>query len=92
VPERRSHHGRFTAYDVWCVGLSPETFKDIGDDLTSYHALLQRSLQPHDVYDLKETKDGFLDEPTRRARGSRVMKKKVEYLLMDSGFVDLCDV
>jgi hypothetical protein len=82
VPERRSHHGRLTAYDVWCAGLSPETFRDIGDDLTSYHALLQRSLQPHDVYDLKKTKDGFLDEPMRRARGS--LRRRMEPLV-DTG-------
>ncbi|KAI0248394.1 hypothetical protein BJV78DRAFT_1354923 [Lactifluus subvellereus] len=78
VPERRNHDGRFTAYDIWCAGLSPETFKDIGGDLTSYQALLQRSLQPHDVYDLKETKDQYLDESTRNARGS--LRRRMEPL------------
>ncbi|KAI0255536.1 hypothetical protein BJV78DRAFT_1176571 [Lactifluus subvellereus] len=78
VPERRNHVGRFTAYDIWCPGLSPETFKDIGGDLTSYQTLLQRSLQPHDVYDLKETKDQYLDEATRSARGS--LRRRMEPL------------
>jgi hypothetical protein len=51
----------------------------IGDDLTSYYALLQRPLQPHDVYDLKETKNGFLDEPTKRARGG--LRRRMEPLV-----------
>ena len=78
VPEHRNHDGRFTAYDIWCAGLSPKTFKVIGGDLTSYQALLQRSLQPHDVYDLKETKGQYLDEATRSARGS--LRRRMEPL------------
>jgi len=38
-----THHGRddpFTAFDVWCAGLSPATFKDIDVDLASYQKLL----------------------------------------------------
>jgi hypothetical protein len=52
IPERRNHTEDFTAYDVWCAGLSLETFKDFGDDLTSYQVLLHRSLQSHDGYKL----------------------------------------
>ena len=78
IPERGNHTERFTAYDVWCAGLSPETFKDIGDDLSSYQALLHRSLQSHDVYDLKETKDQYMDEATRSARGS--LRRRMEPL------------
>jgi hypothetical protein len=37
--------GRFTSYDVWCAGLSPSTFACIGKDLSSYQALLKRSVQ-----------------------------------------------
>jgi hypothetical protein len=78
IPERRNHSEAFTAYDVWCAGLSPETFKDIGDDLTSYQALLQRSLQCHDVYDLREAKDQYMDDATRSARGS--LRRRMEPL------------
>ena len=34
-----------------------------------YKSLLQRSLQPHDVFDLKEARDDYWDEWTARARG-----------------------
>jgi hypothetical protein len=37
--------GRFTSYDVWCAGLSPSTFGCIGKDLSSYRAVLERSIQ-----------------------------------------------
>jgi len=37
--------GRFTSYDIWCAGLSPSTFACIGEDLSSYQALLERSIQ-----------------------------------------------
>ncbi|KAI0248421.1 hypothetical protein BJV78DRAFT_1236581 [Lactifluus subvellereus] len=47
--------------------------------------LLQRSLQPHDVYDLKETKDQCLDEATRSARGS--LRRRMEPLA-DTSDVD----
>jgi hypothetical protein len=70
--------GEFTAFDVWCAGLSSETFKGIGDDLTSYHALLQRTIQYHDVYDLKETKDRGMDTGTRNARAS--LRRRMEPL------------
>ena len=34
--------GDFTPFDIWCAGLSPDTFKDIGGDLTAYKVLLDR--------------------------------------------------
>jgi len=37
--------GRFTSYDVWCAGLSPSTFACIGEDESSYQAVLKRSIQ-----------------------------------------------
>lgn len=38
----------FAAFDIWCAGLSPDTFKHIGDDdLAPYRLLLERSLRAH---------------------------------------------
>jgi hypothetical protein len=59
----------FTAFDIWCAGLS--SFKNIGDDLTSYQFLLDRSLQPHDAFEVGETDDLHLDIETRSERGRR---------------------
>src|SRR6266851_6509400 len=58
-----------TAFDIWCAGLS--SFKNIGDDLTSYQFLLERSLQPHDAFEVGETNDSYLDTVTRSERGRR---------------------
>ncbi|KAH9977426.1 hypothetical protein BJV74DRAFT_156499 [Russula compacta] len=66
----REHHyeDTFTAFDVWCAGLSKDTFKHIDDDLTSYQFLLERSLRPHNAFELLD--DPKLDKETRRLRGS----------------------
>jgi hypothetical protein len=58
-----------TAFDIWCAGLS--SFKDIDEDLTSYRVLLDRSRQPHDAFNLRESNDKYLDDATRKSRGSR---------------------
>ena len=50
----RHHHDDFTAFDVWCAGLSDDTFRHIGNDVTPYKDLLERSLQPHDAFNLEE--------------------------------------
>lgn len=71
VPDRKNHPDKFTAYDIWCAGLSPDTFRDIDDDLECYNSLLLRSLQPHDAYDLKEVKDKYRDEDTAVDRGAQ---------------------
>jgi hypothetical protein len=34
----------FTAFDIWCAGLS--CFPSVGEDLASYQVLLDRSLEP----------------------------------------------
>jgi hypothetical protein len=60
---------KFTAFDIWCAGLS--SFKNIGDDLTSYQFLLDRSLQPHDAFEVGEADDLHLDIETRSERGRR---------------------
>jgi hypothetical protein len=70
---RERERGRFfdncTTFDIWCAGLS--SFKNIEEDLSSYQVLLDRSLQPHDAFDLRESNDKYLDDATRNSRGSR---------------------
>ncbi|KAF8262383.1 hypothetical protein EI94DRAFT_1743780 [Lactarius quietus] len=34
----------FTAYDIWCAGLLPDTFRDIGSDLEWHKLPFLRSL------------------------------------------------
>jgi hypothetical protein len=69
APERERHHGdKFTAFDVWIAGLSTASFRHIDDDLGAYQKLLDRSLQPHDAFELKG--DEELDEETRKLRGT----------------------
>jgi hypothetical protein len=60
---------KFTAFNIWCAGLS--SFKNIGDDLTSYQFLLDLSLQPYDAFEVGETDDSHLDIETRSERGRR---------------------
>jgi hypothetical protein len=78
VVEDVHHCGRFTAYDVWCAGLSGDTFKDVDDDIDSYRTLLERSLQPNGAYHLEETTDLYLDQDTREAKGLR--RRRLESL------------
>jgi uncharacterized protein YwbE len=67
---RTRHYDDSTAFDIWCAGLS--SFKNIGEDLASYQILLNRSLQPHDAFELGEFKnDEYLDAATRKSRGGR---------------------
>jgi hypothetical protein len=74
APERERHHGdRFTAFDVWIAGLSTASFRHIDDDLGAYQKLLDRSLQPHDAFELKRGDKNFfekLDEETQKSRGT----------------------
>ncbi|KAH9954174.1 hypothetical protein BC827DRAFT_1244139 [Russula dissimulans] len=81
TPIRREHHtfDDFTAFDIWCAGLSVETFKCIRGDLGPYKTLLDRSLQPHDAFQMKEVKD--LDDETKVARGIR--RRRMAPLIMD---------
>lgn len=68
--KRELHHAdEFTSFDVWCAGLSADTFGCVGDDLAPYKELLDRSLHPHDAFQLKEI-DG-LDDDTRVGRGTQ---------------------
>jgi hypothetical protein len=65
---RTRHHDISTAFDIWCAGLS--SFKNIDGDINSYQILLDRSLQPHDAFELGELKgDEYLDAAIRESRG-----------------------
>jgi hypothetical protein len=74
-PSVREHNQRtgdpYTAFDIWCAGLSQDTFKGIDDDIGVYRLLLQRSLRPHDAFELEKTNYPLLDIETRTARRRR---------------------
>jgi len=53
----------FTAYDIWCAGLSPETFRDMGPDLEAYKILLVQTQGAFDIC------DEYDDDLTIEARG-----------------------
>jgi hypothetical protein len=70
--QRRMHPDTFTSFDIWCAGVSRNTFDSIGeDDLTPYQVLLDHSLRPHDAFDLRELQDTHLDPITKDFRGSQ---------------------
>ena len=56
------HTDDFTAYDIWCAGLSTKSFQQIGHDLESYQKLLGRSQQPHDAFDVAEPQNPLSEE------------------------------
>ena len=72
--EREHHHyDKLTAFDVWCAGLGDKAFKHIDGDLASYRLLLERSLRPHDAFNLQDDGKGPKGpehDETRRLRGS----------------------
>src|SRR5580698_4580200 len=59
----------YTAFNIWCAGLSENTFKGIGDDLTSYNVLLDCSVQSDNAFELQETNNMFLDDEIKALRG-----------------------
>jgi hypothetical protein len=65
----RNHFDDFTAFDVWCAGLSSDTFNHVKGDEGSYKLLLQRSLQSHDTFDLGEMGDKYIEDETKERRG-----------------------
>jgi len=68
-PSREPHHpAAFTSFDIWCAGLSTETFRQIGDDLDSYLALLDRSQRSHDAFNVSESYNP-LSEGTKKIVG-----------------------
>ena len=55
----------FTSFNIWCVGLSPDMFKDIGGDLAAYKLLLDRSLRSHPSEALDMTDCPYLRDETK---------------------------
>jgi hypothetical protein len=67
--ERRNHPDTFTTFDIWLAGLSASTFRQVGEDLASYQILLERSLRPHDAFELKD--DPSVGDKARKLRRPR---------------------
>jgi hypothetical protein len=51
--EESDQSSNFTAYDIWCAGLSPETFPLIGSDIEPYRRLLGHSNHLFGQYDVQ---------------------------------------
>jgi hypothetical protein len=59
--------GDFTSFDIWCAGLSPDTFKDIGGDLAAYKVLLDRSVRTQVSEALDMSVYPYLSDETKAA-------------------------
>ena len=69
-PEKMHHFDGFTAFDITSAGLSNETYRQIEDgDLVHYRTLLERSLAPHDAFEL--THVTHIGEEVKKSRGAR---------------------
>ena len=64
-PRRTRHSDKFTSYDIWCAGLSPDSFHQTGPDLESYRKLLDHSRPSHYAFDVSETLPNQLSEATK---------------------------
>jgi hypothetical protein len=54
-PRTRRNWNGFTTFDIWLAGFSGETFWQTDSaDLKHYKTLLDRSLTPHDAFELKD--------------------------------------
>jgi len=80
-PNPRRRRDLLTSFDIWCAGLSQNTFNIPGDDLESYRILLNRSRQPHDGFEAKETIDyPKFNDSTRAEKG--LQRRRVAPLVM----------
>ncbi|KAF8494140.1 hypothetical protein F5888DRAFT_1848288 [Russula emetica] len=72
-PKKRHHSEetkQFIAFDIWLAGLSDKTFRQINEgDLVHYRTLLERSLAPHDAFELKDVP--HIDKKAKELRGVR---------------------
>ncbi len=72
-PMKKHNFDVFTAFDIWLAGLSDKTFKQIRDeDLEHYETLLERSLSPHDAFQLKDVPR--IGKKAKKLRGARRRK------------------
>ena len=67
--DRKIYFDQFTAFDIWFAGLSSKTFRQIGKDSEPYRILLERSLRPHDAFELID--DPLVDKKAKELRMSR---------------------
>jgi hypothetical protein len=74
-PEKMQDFDGLTTFDIWLAGLSGETFNQIQDgDLVHYQTLLERSLAPHDAFELKDVPQiGRKAKELRRARRQKMV-------------------
>ena len=80
VRGREPHHAdSFTAFDVWIAGLSAAAHKHIEKDLSSYIRLLERSLRPHDAFNMVD--DDSMEDEARRSRGDA--RRKMAPLILN---------
>jgi hypothetical protein len=72
-PEENHDFDGFSTFDIWLAGLSDKTFRQIqGGDLEHYKTLLERSLAPHDAFELKDV--AGIGEKAKKSRGARRRK------------------
>ncbi|KAF8491845.1 hypothetical protein F5888DRAFT_1892004 [Russula emetica] len=69
-PEKKHHFDGFAAFDIWLAGLSEKTFRQINEgDLVHYRTLLERSLAPHDAFELMDVP--HIGKKAKELRGVR---------------------
>ena len=67
--------GKYTAYDIWCAGLSPRTFGPMEEaEVPYYQSLLRRSQSTADIYDLWDDWRS-LNDPTIKAQRIELRRK-----------------
>jgi len=59
----------FTSYDVWCAGISPETFTFIQDDAPAYRKLLDRTRFRGHEYDVSTNHEVKYPEDVAKKKG-----------------------
>jgi hypothetical protein len=75
-PKKKHYFDRFTTgtFDIWLAGLSDETYSQMIEDgdLVYYRTLLERSLAPHDAFELKDVPR--IGKDAKKSRGARRRK------------------
>ena len=69
-PAAREHDpltsSQFTSFDIWCSGLSEDTYKGVGDDLASYQLLLRRLRRSQYAFNLDDSETNVGHDPDAR--------------------------
>jgi hypothetical protein len=67
-PTLKHNFGGYATFDLWLAGFSNETFRQVEDaDLEYYKTLLERSLGPHDAFELKDVPE--IGKKAKKSRG-----------------------